>query len=79
MIDKQKREAGQERMMIKLKRWFQTMNINTLFQAPQNDHTTSSVDTLRLFNNDRRRTGFTIDNNFANTHKSPVNSSLISR
>ena len=45
----------------------------TLFQAPQNDHTLSSVDTLRLFNNDRRRAGFVIDINFAN----PVNPLLI--
>ena len=52
----------------------------TLFQAPQNDHTTLSVDTPRLFNSDRRRAGFVIDNNFANPRiKSTVNSPLISR
>ena len=43
----------------------------TLFQAPQNDYTTSSVDTLKRFNNDRRRAGFVKDNNFANPHKLP--------
>ena len=43
----------------------------TLFQAPQNDHTTPSVDTLKRFNNDRRRAGFVIDINFANPHKLP--------
>ena len=51
----------------------------TSFQAPQNDHTTSTVDTLRLFNNDRQRAGFVIDNNFANPRKSPVNFPLIFR